>query len=414
MGNKEHARQQAIAAGVPVVPGVACAITNQSFALEQADSIGYPVILKDPCSGGGKGIRIARDRSQFECAWQRVTSEAMTQTKSQQIVLEKYLEHSRHIEVQIAGDGHNVIHLFDRDCSIQRKNQKIIEEAPASSYVIPVKTGIQAFSLNCEEQDDCLDPGSESGMTKREALFNSALTLARTVGYDSVGTVEFMVTPDNNFYFLEMNTRLQVEHSVTEAVTGTDIVALQLFIAQHGHLPFGQDAVTQRGHALECRIYAEDPSQKFMPSTGTITHLSLPNHPFVRIDHDLAVGSIIGSGFDPMIAKITAWGMDRAQATARMIESLTTIIIDGITTNQRLLTGILKSNVYTDNKIHTQLLADQTYLSSVLEPPVDTQELLIDAAVITCMLEQLSTDQHHTTAPQSLPPSNRWRDKQWK
>lgn len=390
MGNKERARQQAISVGIPVVPGIACEINGQrayETALSSAASIGFPVILKDPNSGGGKGIRIARDHNEYARAWERVVSEASVQTKSDHIVIEKFLTHSRHIEVQIAGDGTSCIHLFDRDCSVQRKNQKIIEEAPA---------------LFIHE-------------TIRSSILEAACTLANSVSYDNVGTVEFLVTPDNHFYFLEMNTRLQVEHSVTEAITGIDVVALQLALAHDGKLPFGQDAITQRGHGIECRIYAENPTQQFMPSTGAINYIEFPNHPFVRIDHDLACGQTIGASFDPMIAKITAWGMDRTQATARMLEALSNFIVRGITTNQSLLTGILESNTFTFGDIHTQLLADRTYLDAVLEPLSDTAEWLINAAVITCILEQLPMHiNSHSVNTQPLQPTSRWKDKQWK
>ena len=478
MGNKERARTQAIDLGVPVVPGVACPTNGQGAydtALASAHAIGFPVILKDPNSGGGKGIRSAHDQRQFARAWLRATSESATQTTSHQIVIEKYLEYSRHIEVQIAGDGKNVIHLFDRDCSTQRRNQKIIEEAPAwldtlPSSVVPGKTGIQAFHLNFEVLDDCLDPGSVSGMTSDawitqekarmdnyspsidkespsmendspfnvaqdtlmsssrtrgsrlssrssqfsigSSLLEAAVTLAKASAYNNIGTVEFLVTPDNNFYFLEMNTRLQVEHSVTESITGVDLVAVQLFIAQHGHLPFDQDAVTQRGHALECRIYAENPAHSFMPSTGVIDYLAIPNHPFVRIDHDLAVGQIIGSGFDPMIAKITAWGMDRAQATARMRECLDNFILSGVITNQQLLIAILTSNIFSSGGMHTQLLADQTYRATIPEQIDEKQETSINAAVIACMIEALPKPGRNE-APAHFS-TNRWRDKQWK
>lgn len=394
MGNKEHARTQAIALGVPVVPGAACPINGPQaydIALASAHAIGFPIILKDPSSGGGKGIRVAHDQSQFEQAWLRATSESSTHTTSRQIVIEKYLEHSRHIEVQIAGDGEKFIHLFDRDCSTQRRNQKIIEEAPGNTAL-------------------------------RSSLIDAALTLAKASAYHSIGTVEFLVTPDSNFYFLEMNTRLQVEHSVTESITGVDLVALQLFIAAHGHLPFGQDAVTQRGHALECRIYAENPAHSFMPSTGDIDYLAIPNHPFVRIDHDLAVGQIIGAGFDPMIAKITAWGMDRAQATARMRECLDNFILSGVETNQQLLIGILTSDIFSSGGMHTQLLADQTYRAAVLNSftliPASAgmtgehEAELVNAAVIACMLDALPKPCHHQ-APAHFA-TNRWREKQWK
>ncbi len=268
LANKSEAKKLMQKYGVPVVPGETYNIDKDN-SLQQAKllaaKIQYPIILKCALGGGGKAMRLVKKNDEFESAWHAVASESKKFFNSNEILVEKYLTHSRHVEVQIIGNGTEFIHVYERECSIQRKNQKIIEETP------------------------CLFISS----TIKQKLYKSALTVARSVAYDNVGTVEFLVTLDEQYFFIEMNTRLQVEHSVTEMTTGRDLVEAQLYITQTKKLPYKQTELSQAGHAIECRIYAEDPAHNFYPSTGEILQIQLPFLPFSRIDHDLEEGGII-------------------------------------------------------------------------------------------------------------------------
>jgi len=412
MGDKSTARDIMQQAGVPIVPGITIDLSKKIInpgrtlrdagllrasatsedikkdAKEQAATIGYPVILKDPKSGGGKAMRRIDKPEEFDRSWDIVVSEAQKLTGSTTLVLEKYIMQGRHIEVQVAGDGNNIIHLYERECSIQRRHQKIIEEAPCSFL---------------------------SAQT-REKMYDAALQAARTVDYNNIGTVEFIVTPDQQFYFLEMNTRLQVEHSVTELTTGIDLVALQIEVAQTGRLSLMQANISQHAHAIQCRIYAENPAQRFAPSTGTITHLSFPRNPFARIDHDLGDGSVITPFFDPMIAKITTWGVDRNQAINNMLASLGQTNIQGITTNITFLSNILTSKEFIAGAIHTQLLGDKTYFDAICaQPPQKESEKLsaeIVGALATFLFQQVEHKQ--PVLKQQNKNSSAWKDQQWK
>ena len=258
MGDKKRARSLMQDVGVPVIPGKSFDSSDNS-SLEQAlsfvDQIGYPIILKCANGGGGKAMRSVKSAELFSRAWEQVVSESKRFFSSSTILVETFIERGRHIEVQVMGDGKDVIHLYERECSVQRRHQKIIEEAPCPSV-------------------------SQSTLEK---LYTAAISAAKTVRYNNVGTVEFLVTPDERFYFLEMNTRLQVEHAVTEAITGIDLVASQIEIARTSKLPFKQEEITKQGHAIQCRIYAENPSCDFAPSVGTLSLVHIPHGPFVRL-----------------------------------------------------------------------------------------------------------------------------------
>ncbi len=386
MASKERARLIAQQAAVPTMP--ATLITDLApekidQALQAAEAIGFPVIIKDPLGGGGKGMRRVMAAGDFPAAWDAVIAEATRQTNTTALLIEKYIVAGRHIEVQIAGDGLQTIHLFERECSIQRRHQKIIEEAPACFLSNELKT----------------------------ALYDAACRLAAAVAYDSIGTVEFIVTPDGQFYFLEMNTRLQVEHGVTELVTGIDLVGLQLDLACTQQLPFTQSDVSLHGHAMQCRLYAENPRERFMPSTGAIQALSWPLHPQARLEHDLHEGMEITPFFDPMIAKILCHGTNRSAAQHTMSSLLERLFVAGITTNQLLLQGIMRSSLFSSGALHTQSLADQdVVLLLAQELPVTLEEELI--AGLAAALASI-----HKALPVSTEPtrsSRRWRTQPWR
>lgn len=374
MGDKNQARIVAQEAGVPTVPGAKLEnITSQinfQDALNIAKQVGFPLILKDPLGGGGKGARRVNSEIEFENALKMTISESQKLTGTSTILLERYLENARHIEIQIAGDGQNFVHLYERDCSLQRRYQKIIEESP------------------------CMFVSKQT----LELMYVAAVSLAKAVNYQNVGTIEFMVvdqkvevrdqeptTQDQSgrelpnqeaFYFLEMNTRLQVEHSVTEMTTGIDLVALQLQIAQTSKLTITQENIMQRGHAIECRIYSEDPKNNFAPCSGKIDYLEIPKMPFIRVDHALEPGCEISPFFDPMQAKITVFGQNREMATAYMQTALKNFHINGITTNIEFLLALLYTEEFSHGNFHTQTLTKEfieqvygTYATRYACPP---------------------------------------------
>jgi acetyl/propionyl-CoA carboxylase alpha subunit len=326
--------------------------------------LGYPLMIKDPHSGGGKAMRRVMTEADFSPAWDAVLAEGRRLTTSTTLLIERYIEQGRHVEVQVAGDGQSFIHLFERECSIQRRHQKIIEEAPCLFVNTPTL----------------------------ERMYQAALTAARAVGYNSIGTVEFMVTPEGDFHFLEMNTRLQVEHGVTEMTTGIDLVLLQLDIAQTGTLPLQQAAVTRRGHAIECRLYAEDPTQRFTPSTGVLRHLTLPTGPFLRVEHDLRQGQEVTQFFDPMIAKLVAFGADRQTSLNNMAAALATTRVEGIKTNRLFLLALLRDTALVTGAFHTQSLVDMAFMERLLDTAqpslaVDAQLALL-AGLAVALVEQ--------------------------
>ncbi|MBW2424748.1 MAG: acetyl-CoA carboxylase biotin carboxylase subunit [Deltaproteobacteria bacterium] len=318
MGLKVESREQMIRAGVPVVPG-GDAIESLEGAREAAAALGYPVLVKASAGGGGRGMRLVEDESELESALERGRSEAESAFGDGSIYLEKYLLSPRHIEIQILADGHgNVIHLGERECSIQRRHQKLVEEAPA-------------FGL-----DESL----------RETMGEAAVRAARSVDYVGAGTCEFLLDARGDFYFLEMNTRIQVEHPVTEAVTGIDLVEMQLRIAAGERLPFAQSDIALRGHAIEARIYAEDPDKGFVPSPGRIEAFSAPGGPGIRLDSGFEAGQIVSSHYDPMIAKLIARGHDREEARGRLAAALEEFQIAGLRTGLPFLRRLVDHPVF--------------------------------------------------------------------
>lgn len=306
MGDKSSARKTALAAGVPVIPGTDGIVNSLSDAMKAAAQIEYPLMIKASAGGGGRGMRLARSPDDLPQAWQTARAEALACFGDDRVYLERFVEQPRHIEIQLLADHHGrVIHLGDRDCSIQRRNQKILEEA------------VSPFS------DDAL----------RRQMGDAAVKLAVKVGYRGVGTVEFLVDAKRQFYFMEMNTRIQVEHPVTEAVTGVNLIQEQIRAAAGEPLTIRQEEVRFTGHAIECRINVEDPLQQFRPSPGVIESLHLPGGPGVRIDSALYQGAVIPPDYDSLIAKLIVHAPTRAQAIARMRRALMEFLISGVETN---------------------------------------------------------------------------------
>ncbi len=328
MGDKVQARQLALEAGVPVIPGSEGIVEDEEQARKLARKLGYPVLLKAAAGGGGKGMRIVRGERELETAFRTAQVEAARAFGRPDLYMEKYLVEPRHIEVQVLADVHgNAVYLFERECSIQRRHQKVIEEAPS-----PVLTP-----------------------KLRQKVGEAALRLARAVGYVNAGTLEFLVDRDGHFYFIEMNTRIQVEHPVTEMVTGIDIVRQQIRVAAGEALPWSQADLQVRGHAIECRVCAEDP-WTFLPSAGTVTRFIAPQAFGVRVDTALYSPYTVPPYYDSLLAKVIAWGEDREEAITRMVRALTLFRVEGIPTNVPLHLRILEDEAFRRGRFSTQYL----------------------------------------------------------
>jgi propionyl-CoA carboxylase alpha chain len=355
MGDKITSKQLAIAAGVPTLPGSADALSDVDDALEQADRIGYPILLKASAGGGGKGMRIARTPDQCREAFTQAASEALASFGDGRIFLERYVDRPRHIEVQVLGDSYgNIVHLGERECSIQRRYQKVVEEAP-SPFV---------------------------GPQLREQLGEAAVALARQVGYSSAGTVEMVMDQQGEAFFLEMNTRLQVEHPVTEVVTGIDIVAEQLKIASGDKLGFTQADVHLSGSAIECRVYAEDAYAGFVPAVGPLRLVRFPDQPGIRVDHGVLQGDRITAAFDPMIAKIVGFGRSRDEALERIATALRETVLLGTTTNTGFLLDVVTDADFIAGATHTGFIDEHPGLTTQPEPDVAEERLLVAAAAL--------------------------------
>ena len=331
LGSKTAARQLAIAAGAPVVPGTERALSGWEEARAAAHSLGYPVLLKASAGGGGKGMRRVNSDSELQSTFRDAASEAGRAFGNSEVYIEKLVEEPRHIEIQILGDHHgHLIHLGERECSIQRRHQKVIEECPS--------------------------PLMSTHPDLRQRMGEAALKVARAAGYTNAGTVEFLVDGDANFYFLEVNTRLQVEHPVTELVTGLDLVEWQLKIAAGERLTLQQDDITWRGSAIECRIYAEDPDHDFMPAPGSILHLSEPSGPGVRLDSGIFEGWNIPLEYDPLLAKLAAWGPARDAAIGRLDRALSEYVLTGVRQNIAFFREVLADAEFREGRLSTSFL----------------------------------------------------------
>ena len=341
LGAKTSGRQLARRADVPTVPGTNDPIEDPQHAQELARGMGYPVLLKAVAGGGGKGMRLVTGDSEFAAAFREASSEALNAFGNASVYLEKYLEKPRHIEIQILADAHGrVVSLGERECSVQRRHQKVIEEAP-SPIVTP---------------------------ELRKRMGDAAVRLARAGGYTNAGTVEFLVDTHYNFYFLEVNTRLQVEHPVTEQVTGLDLVKLQIAIAAGHRLPFAWETITPRGHAMEVRLYAEDPENNFFPSPGKILSQHTPSGPGIRVDEGVYEGWTVPIDYDPLLSKLIAWGNSREETIARLRRGLEEYSITGIKTNAVLFRRILADPDFRAGKFDTGYI--ERFLNSKKDEPV--------------------------------------------
>ncbi len=331
MGSKLSARRLAQAARVPVVPGTEEPVVSGDQARIIASRLGYPVLLKASGGGGGKGMRRVDGDSGWDTALRDASSEALRAFDDAEVYVEKIIEKPRHVEIQVLGDRHgNLIHLGERECSLQRRHQKVIEESPSPLVA--------------------LHPAM------RTAMGAAALRIARAAGYANAGTVEFLVDENSDFYFLEMNTRLQVEHPVTELVTGLDLVQLQIRLAAGERLPLRQEEITLRGSAIECRIYAEDPDNQFFPSPGRVTQLERPFGPGVRVDSGIYLGWTVPVDYDPLLAKLAVWAESRERAVARMVRALEEYIVGGIKTNIGFFHQIFEDEAFRAGHLHTAFI----------------------------------------------------------
>ncbi|HTV05077.1 MAG TPA: acetyl-CoA carboxylase biotin carboxylase subunit [Acidobacteriaceae bacterium] len=378
LGSKTRARQAADKAGMPRTPGSTTGLASLQQAVDLASEIGYPVMLKAAAGGGGKGMRAVTRPEDLRSAFETAQSEAERAFGSNEVYIEKLIERPRHIEIQVLADEHgHCIYLGERECSVQRRHQKVIEEAPSAV----IKADL------------------------RRQIGEAAVRLAKSAGYTNAGTVEFLLDDEDRFYFLEVNTRLQVEHPVTELVTGLDLVQLQIRIAQGEPLPIAQDDVRLRGHAIECRIYAEDPDNGFFPSPGKITRLLQPGGPGVREDSGIYEGWTVPMDYDPMLSKLIAYAPTRGDAIARMLRALDEYVICGIRTNLGLFRRILNDPDFQAARIDTgyldRLLADAHHES----PPERCDDQRTLATIAAAVLESHRT----TAAPAAAQPTSAWK-----
>jgi acetyl-CoA carboxylase, biotin carboxylase subunit len=378
MGSKTAARRLAQSAGVPVVPGTERGVSSLADATSIAHACGYPVMLKAAAGGGGKGMRRVDSEAGLESALRDASSEAERAFRSAEVYIEKLIENPRHIEIQVLGDRHgNLVSLGERECSIQRRHQKVIEECPS--------------------------PLVAAYPEMRRSMGEAAVRAARAAGYFNAGTVEFLVDADRNFYFLEMNTRLQVEHPVTELVTGLDLVKLQIRIAAGEPLELTQEDITWRGAAIECRVYAEDPDQNFFPSPGKITRMAEPSGPGIRLDSGVYEGFTVPMDYDPLLAKLAVWAGAREDAIERMSRALGEYHVAGIRTNLAFFRRLLADSVFREGRLDTGFI--DAFLARSA-PAVADPELEAVAALVAAVHARSQRPE-----PPSAPAVSRWRSE---
>ena len=368
MGNKAASKRCMLAADVPCIPGYQDTDQSDETLIAAAQEIGSPIMVKAAAGGGGRGMRLVENLDDMVTALNSARSEAQNAFGSGELILEKAVIRPRHVEIQVFGDSHgNVIHLGERDCSVQRRHQKVVEESPC-----PVMTP-----------------------ALREVMGQAAVNAARSINYVGAGTVEFLLDADNNFYFLEMNTRLQVEHPVTEMVTGQDLVAMQFHVAQGYPLPLGQNEVSLTGHAMEVRLYAEDTASDFLPATGTAHVWQPPLGEGVRVDHGLLEGQEISPFYDPMLAKIVCWGEDREIARRRLVRALQNTCLFGVASNREFLISVLQKKAFANGQATTAFIGENYTADDLQLPPPLTEHLLVGACV-----------QYRASQAQSLQAAN--------
>jgi len=387
LGSKTAGRQLARRSDVPTVPGTNDPIEKPSDGQALAHDMGYPVLLKAVAGGGGKGMRLVHSDAEFESAFRDASSEAMNAFGDARLYLEKYLERPRHIEIQVLADAHGrVVSLGERECSIQRRHQKVIEEAP-SPIVTP---------------------------DLRKKMGDAAVRLARAGGYVNAGTVEFLVDQNLNFYFLEVNTRLQVEHPVTEQVTGLDLVKLQIAIAAGHRLPFAWESITPRGHAMEVRLYAEDPANNFFPSPGNILSCHVPSGPGIRLDDGVYEGWTVPNDYDPLLSKLIAWGNSREETIARLRRALEEYAITGIQTNAGLFLRILSESDFLRGEIHTKWLDELLRRPGSVSASSSTEEARQNAAADAAAIAAAIWQANQSGGPSSSTSSSVDQPSRWK
>ncbi|MBV9209177.1 MAG: acetyl-CoA carboxylase biotin carboxylase subunit [Acidobacteria bacterium] len=382
MGSKTSARKVAMQAGVPVVPGTTEPLASFAEAQETAARFGYPVMLKASAGGGGKGMRLVQAEEDLRSSFETAQSEAQAAFGNPEVYLEKAVERPRHIEIQIFADTHgNFVHLGERECSIQRRHQKVIEECPS--------------------------PIDEEGL--RERMGAAAILAAQAVDYVGAGTVEFLVSDaTREFYFLEMNTRLQVEHPVTELVTGIDLVREQIMVAAGAQLSFTQSDVNWRGHAIECRVYAEDPDNNFLPSPGLITHLRVPAGAGIRDDGGVSEGAEVSIYYDPMISKLAAWGRDRSEAIDRLRRALDEYAVGGIKTTLPFFREIVRDEEFIAGRLDTGFIPRFNERRAAAQSDVSQETTEQDMALIAAALDYLERQQTSNARPLQAEES-KWR-----
>ena len=384
MGSKLAAKDAVSKYDIPMVPGTPKAITDVEAAKQRAEEIGYPILIKASAGGGGKGMRIVEAAADFEEQMNRAVSEAVSAFGDGAVFIEKYITSPKHIEIQVLGDTHgNIIHLFERECSIQRRHQKVIEEAP-SAVVTP---------------------------EIRQAMGDAAVNVARACNYYGAGTVEFIADENLNFYFLEMNTRLQVEHPVTEQITGVDLVKEQIKIAEGEVLTIQQEDLKIQGHSLEVRVYAEDPKNNFLPDIGKLTTYKRPQGAGVRVDDGFEQGMDVPIYYDPMIAKLVTFGKDRTQAIERMLRAIEEYQIVGIETTLGFCSYVLQHESFVSGKFDTNFVnkyfAPEILDKHHLSEDAQTQEKQVAAALVNFLLENKQANDK--PAQQSVGNKSNWR-----
>ena len=378
MGSKLAAKAAVAKFNVPLVPGTSEPITDVNNAKKIASEIGYPVLIKASAGGGGKGMRIVEDEKSFEEQMERAISEATSAFGDGSVFIEKYITKPRHIEFQIFGDKHgNVVHLFERECSIQRRHQKVVEEAP-SAILTP---------------------------EKRKAMGEAAINVAKSCGYYGAGTVEFILDDKLNFYFLEMNTRLQVEHPVTEEITGLDLVKLQIKIAEGNPIPFKQEELKINGHAVEVRVYAEDPSNNFLPDIGTLQTYNRPQGHGIRVDDGFEQGMSIPFYYDPMIAKLICHAEDRAGAIEKMIRAIDEYEITGLETTLGFCKFVMQHDAFRSGNFDTRFV-ENYFKPASLQPEANEDEELIASLLATTLMNGNGKAAEETTI---AAPVSKWK-----
>lgn len=381
MGDKLAAKKAVSKYNIPMVPGTDTAITDMNEAKQLARDIGYPILIKASAGGGGKGMRVVEHEGEFDEQMKRAVSEAQSAFGDGAVFIEKYITSPRHIEIQVLGDQHgNILHLYERECSVQRRHQKVIEEAP-SAVVSPAM---------------------------RQAMGEAAVKVAKACHYYGAGTVEFIVDENLNFYFLEMNTRLQVEHPVTEVVTGIDLVKQQIYVAEGKKLAFTQEEIPLQGHAIEVRVYAEDPKNGFLPDIGKLAHYTRPQGAGIRVDDGYEQGMEIPIYYDPMIAKLITYGSDRQEAIARMVRAIDEYNITGIETTLGFCKFVMQHEAFVSGNFDTKFV-EKHFVPEMLQLGKDTIEETLAAALATYIYR--NSKRKTTEESQIATNTSRWKKR---